>query len=167
MGSNCVKSTVGMMASILVLTACGGSSDDQPAAVAAPAATELSDPALEATAAAFANTAFAPTDGHATLPNLVPTANDSGFAATFSKSGVVDRTGPFFQSLGINGRSCSSCHIQGEGWTISPRGVQARFEKTEGTDPIFALSMDRTRRWRTFQPSKRAEARTACCSPRV
>ena len=104
---------------------------------AAPAATELSDPALEATAAAFATTAFAPTDGHATLPNLVPTANDSGFAATFSKSGVIDRTGPFFQSLGINGRSCSSCHIQGEGWTISPRGVQARFEKTEGTDPIF------------------------------
>ena len=96
MGSNCVKSTVGIISSILVLTACGGSSDDQPAATAAPAATELSDPALEATAAAFASTAFAPTDGQAALPNLVPTANDSGFAATFSKSGVVDRTGPFF-----------------------------------------------------------------------
>ena len=139
MRSNCVKSTVGIISSILVLTACGGSSDDQPAAVAAPAATELSDPALEATAAAFADTALAPTGGHAALPNMVPTLNDSGLAATFSKSGVVDRTGPFFQSLGINGRSCSSCHIQGEGWTITPSGVQARFEKTEGTDPIFRL----------------------------
>ena len=87
MGSNCVKSTVGIISSILVLTACGGSSDDQPAAVAVPAATELSDPALEATAAAFANTAFAPTGGLPALPNLVPTANDSGFAATFSKIG--------------------------------------------------------------------------------
>ncbi len=139
MRSNCVKSTVGIISSILVLTACGGSSDDQPAAVAAPAATELSDPALEAAAATFADTAFAPTGGHAALPNMVPTLNDSGIAATFSKVGVVDRTGPFFQSLGINGRSCSSCHIQGEGWTITPSGVQARFEKTEGTDPIFRL----------------------------
>ena len=122
---------------------------------AVPAATELSDPALEATAAEFATTAFAPTDGHATLPNLVPTANDSGFAATFSKSGVVDRTGPFFQSLGVNGRSCSSCHIQGEGWTISPRGVQARFEKTEGTDPIF-----RTRRWLELASGRRFKRRS-------
>ena len=139
MRSTCVKSTVGMMASILIFTACGGSSDDQPVAVAAPAAMELSDPALEAAAATFADTAFAPTGGHAVLPNMVPTLNDSGIAATFSKVGVVDRTGPFFQSLGINGRSCSSCHIQGEGWTITPAGVQARFEKTQGTDPIFRL----------------------------
>nr|MBA2412701.1 hypothetical protein [Burkholderiaceae bacterium] len=56
---------------------------------------------------------------------------------TFSRSGVIDRTGPFFQDLGINGRSCSSCHIQGEGWSITPRGVQERFEKSEGMDPIF------------------------------
>ena len=137
MRSNCVKSTVGIISSILVLTACGGSSDDQPAAVAAPAATELSDPALEAAAATFADTASAPTGGDPALPNLVPSINDSGFAATFSKAGVIDRTGPFFQSLGATGRGCSSCHIQAEGWTIIPAGVQARFEKTEGLDPIF------------------------------
>ena len=63
--------------------------------------------------------------------------NDSGFAATLSLSGVIDRTGPFFQSLGTNGRSCASCHVQAEGWTITPRGVQERFERTQGTDPIF------------------------------
>ena len=71
------------------------------------------------------------------MPNLLPSANDSGFSATFSKVGVIDRTGPFFQSLGENGRSCSSCHIQGEGWSITPQGVQARFDRTGGTDPIF------------------------------
>lgn len=133
-----MRSAVAIIASILVLTACGGSSSDDPIAAAPPDAT-LADPALEQTAAAFAETAFAPTGGLPALPNLVPTLNDSGFAATFSKTGVIDRTGPFFQSLGINGRSCSSCHIQGEGWTITPRGVQARFEKTQGDDPIFRL----------------------------
>ena len=130
-----MRSAIVIMASMLTLTACGGSSsDDSPAA--APEAS-LIDPALEQTAAVFAETAFTPTGGLPALPNLVPTANDSGFAATFSKTGVIDRTGPFFQTLGVNGRSCSSCHIQGEGWTITPRGVQERFNKTDGTDPIF------------------------------
>ena len=132
-----VRSAVAITASLFILTACGGSSND-PVPTATPEAT-LTDPALEALAAQFAESAFAPTAGHAALPNLVPTANDSGFAATFSRAGVIDRTGPFFQELGMNGRSCSSCHVQGEGWSITPRGVQERFEKTQGTDPIFRL----------------------------
>ncbi len=131
-----MRIAIAITASLLILTACGGSSDEQ---TATRSATQLADPVLEAAASAFASTAFAPTGGFATLPNMVPTANDGGFAATFSRTGVIDRTGPFFQDLGINGRSCSSCHIQGEGWTITPRGVQARFEKTLGTDPIFRL----------------------------
>ncbi len=123
--------------SVVLLNACGGSSDETSAS--ATPETQLIDPALEASAAAFHETAFAPTGGHSALPNLVPTANETGFAATFSRSGVIDRAGPFFQDLGINDRSCSSCHIQGEGWSITPQGVQARFEKTQGTDPIFRL----------------------------
>jgi mono/diheme cytochrome c family protein len=71
------------------------------------------------------------------LPNLAPMPNDSGYAATYSLAGVIDQTGPFFQSLGSNGRSCSSCHLPAEGWTITPRGVQARFAMSGGTDPIF------------------------------
>jgi cytochrome c peroxidase len=131
-----MRNALAITATILLLASCGGSSSDDPIAAAPPEAT-LADPALEEAAAAFASTAFAPTGGLPALPNLTPTLNDSGFAATFSKSGAIDRTGPFFQSLGINGRSCSSCHIQGEGWTITPRGVQERFDKTDGTDPIF------------------------------
>lgn len=129
-----MRNALAITASIFILTACGGSSDDPPAA--APEAS-LIDPAVVQTAAEYAESAFAPTGGHSALPNLVPTANDDGFAATFSKSGAIDRTGPFFQDLGINGRSCSSCHIQGEGWSITPRGVRERFEKTQGMDPIF------------------------------
>ena len=49
-------------------------------------------------------------------------------------------TGPFFQDLGTNGRRCVSCHQPAEGWTVTPAGVQARFEATQGLDPIFRLN---------------------------
>ncbi|MGZ9030803.1 MAG: cytochrome C, partial [Burkholderiaceae bacterium] len=131
---------------ILLLAACGGSSSDDPAAPAAAAATDedvlaagqaTTQRSSSSKSSAFEDAAFLPQGGRPFIPNLADTPNDSGFAATFSKAGVVDRTGPFFQSLGVNGRSCSSCHIHGEGWSITPRGVQARFDATDGTDPIF------------------------------
>ena len=131
-----MRNVIATVICILVLAACGGSSGDAPTVAASPSATLL-DPGMEEAAAMFAATAAAPTGGDPALPNLVPSINDSGYAATFSKAGVVDRSGPFFQSLGLNGRSCSSCHVQAEGWTTTPAGVLARFEKTEGLDPIF------------------------------
>jgi cytochrome c peroxidase len=71
------------------------------------------------------------------LPSMLPFPNPSGYAATFSTTGKVDLTGPFFQSLGTNGRACVSCHQPSAGWTITPANVQARFDATAGTDPIF------------------------------
>jgi hypothetical protein len=133
-----MRNAIAIVSIIFVLSGCGGSSQDEPAPFP-PAPATLSEPALEATAATFAGAASTPTGDEPALPNLVPSANDSGFAATFSKAGVIDRRGPFFQSLGANGRSCSSCHIQAEGWSITPAGVQARFEQTHGLDPIFRL----------------------------
>jgi len=65
--------------------------------------------------------------------------NPNGFADSVSSLGAINTTGPFFQSLGTNGRSCASCHIQGEGWAISAAGVQARFDASDGNDPIFRL----------------------------
>lgn len=63
--------------------------------------------------------------------------NASGLLRTISTDGTIDLSNPFFQSLGTNGRSCSSCHKPSEGWSITPEGVQARFWESEGTDPIF------------------------------
>jgi len=80
---------------------------------------------------------FRPNDPGPAARNMSLELNDSGLAATYSTSGVIDRSGPFFQSLGTNGRSCASCHVQGEGWTITPAGVRIRFLLTGGTDPIF------------------------------
>ncbi len=61
----------------------------------------------------------------------------TGFGNTFDASGSIDTSNPFFASLGTNGRTCQSCHVQAQGWTITPAGVQARFTATGGTDPIF------------------------------
>lgn len=73
----------------------------------------------------------------AALPNLAGFPDPSGVIQTFSQTGSIDLTGPFFQSLGTNGRSCASCHRPAEAWTISAAEVGARFELTQGLDPIF------------------------------
>lgn len=72
------------------------------------------------------------------LPNLFPLPNGSGFLETQNTgNGPIDLTGPFFQSLGTNGRSCTTCHRPAQGWGISADEVKFRFEVTQGTDPIF------------------------------
>ncbi len=98
---------------------------------------------LAATAGAAAGAAAAgsadPAANAPAIPNLARFANPSGFAATFSTAGVIDRSGPFFQSLGTNGRSCASCHDAAEGWSITPRGLRQRFARSAGLDPVFRL----------------------------
>lgn len=56
---------------------------------------------------------------------------------TVTTVGAIDRANPFFQSLGTNGRTCETCHLQDQGWTIVPRRLRERFDATGGTDPIF------------------------------
>lgn len=72
------------------------------------------------------------------LPNLFPLPNPSGFVETYNiNNAAIDLTGPFFQSLGTNGRSCASCHRPAEAWSVSAAEVQLRFLVTQGLDPIF------------------------------
>ena len=71
------------------------------------------------------------------LPNLFPFQDPAGNVQTFSTSGKVDLTGPFFQSLGTNGRSCATCHQPSDAWSVSAAHVAERFEETQGLDPIF------------------------------
>jgi cytochrome c peroxidase len=57
-----------------------------------------------------------------TLPNLFPFPNGSGLLETYNANGKpIDLSGPFFQSLGTNGRSCASCHRPAQGWSVSAR----------------------------------------------
>ncbi|HEY2845368.1 MAG TPA: hypothetical protein VGJ09_17020 [Bryobacteraceae bacterium] len=73
-----------------------------------------------------------------TLPNLFPFPNGSGLLETYNiHDAPISLTGAFFQSLGTNGRSCSTCHLPGEGWSVSAAEIQQRFNQTRGLDPIF------------------------------
>jgi cytochrome c peroxidase len=76
--------------------------------------------------------------GAQSLPNLAPLPNGSGFLETYNVNNApISLTGAFFQSLGTNGRSCASCHLPTEGWSVSAAEVQLRFLLTRGLDPIF------------------------------
>jgi hypothetical protein len=87
--------------------------------------------------AAFATTCMLGVSGQS-LPNLFPFRNAAGFVETYNAGNKpIDLTGPFFQSLGTNGRTCFSCHRPAEGWGISADEVNLRFDLTQGLDPIF------------------------------
>jgi mono/diheme cytochrome c family protein len=58
-------------------------------------------------------------------------------SATFSTHGFVDLTGEYFQVQGTNGRSCATCHIPQNAWSISPDTIRSLFAQTGGTHPIF------------------------------
>jgi cytochrome c peroxidase len=63
--------------------------------------------------------------------------DETGIARTVTTTGFIDTKSLFFQSLGINGRACVSCHVANQGWTITPAGVRERFDRTKGLDPLF------------------------------
>ena len=69
------------------------------------------------------------------------------FADPFGRVGVVstvgisvDTTGPFFQNLGANGRTCNSCHKLENSLGISVSKIQSIFNATGGLDPIFRIN---------------------------
>lgn len=68
-----------------------------------------------------------------------PAPNENGVALTHNKKKRIPTANPFFQELGTNGRTCASCHVESTGWSLSPVEVEARFDATEGNDPLFRL----------------------------
>jgi cytochrome c peroxidase len=72
-----------------------------------------------------------------TLPNNKEFENPTGKSSSFSTAGSIDLAGSFFQSLGTNGRSCKTCHLQSDGWTVSARSAQEIFDESDGTAPLF------------------------------
>ncbi|HEY6938373.1 MAG TPA: hypothetical protein VI424_14535 [Terriglobales bacterium] len=70
-------------------------------------------------------------------PNPSYSIDSTGVLSTYRTDGGIDLANPFFRSLGTNGRSCGSCHVAEDGWTVTPPHIQARFIASGGTDPIF------------------------------
>jgi cytochrome c peroxidase len=87
----------------------------------------------------FGGLALTPASARAdgVLPDLLSFQNASGQSRTFSARGVLNPDNPVFQDLGTNGRSCVTCHQASEGWTMTPAGIQQRFDATAGLDPVF------------------------------
>ena len=51
-------------------------------------------------------------------------SDPSGQFSTISPGVRLDLTGPFFQSLGTNGRSCGTCHVATDAWSITPEHIK-------------------------------------------
>jgi hypothetical protein len=71
------------------------------------------------------------------VPNLAGFPDPTGVIETFSRSGGIDLTNPFFQSLGTNGRSCGTCHLPSDAMGLAAAHVQVRFDQSQGLDPVF------------------------------
>lgn len=82
-------------------------------------------------------TSLAAIAGTLFVPNLKPFPDSTGAIATYSIAGNIDQSGPFFQSLGTNGRSCSSCHRVDQAMSLSSAGVNIIYRQTAGRDPLF------------------------------
>jgi cytochrome c peroxidase len=83
--------------------------------------------------AAFAAAAAAPDLDESTIYT-----DPSGALQTVNANGPTNTNGAFFQSLGTNGRSCSTCHVADQAMSISPPQIRERFAQTRGHDPLFA-----------------------------
>jgi hypothetical protein len=65
-------------------------------------------------------------------------ADPTGAIATLNVNGPTNAKGAFFQKLGSNGRSCSTCHVASQAMSMSPLQIRERFVQTRGADPLFA-----------------------------
>src|SRR5688572_12905031 len=73
----------------------------------------------------------------ARFPQYLTVRNTEGLAATLLTGDGVSVNHPFFRSLGTNGRACVTCHVPADGWSLTPAGARARFNQTQGLDPLF------------------------------
>jgi cytochrome c peroxidase len=95
-------------------------------ALAACSGRTTSDEPLGRTSSADKNSSTATTqettDSLGTLESDSPSSFDAGVS------------NGFFASLGSNGRTCNTCHVEGSGWTFTPTDAQGR----ASNDPLFA-----------------------------
>ncbi len=97
----------------------------------------MNNPLFRAHAAAllavFLAGAAGANDGGSTM-----SADPTGVLQTINVNGRTDANGAFFQSLGTNGRSCSTCHVADQAMSMSPPQIRQRFQQSHGRDPLFA-----------------------------
>ena len=86
-----------------------------------------------------ANSAWwAPDDGKR-FDRQLDYADDTGIVRTLLRDGPMETAGhPFFSALGPTGRACVTCHQPSDAMSLSAATAAARWEATNGADPLFA-----------------------------
>jgi hypothetical protein len=73
-----------------------------------------------------------------TLPASVSYTNPHGRLGILNTDGAVESRGhPFFEAIGTNGRACVTCHQPADGMSLSVDTIRARWDATQGSDPLF------------------------------
>jgi hypothetical protein len=81
---------------------------------------------------------WAPDDGK-TITRQIDYFNDAGMLRTLLSGGPLDTKGhPFFSAQGSTGRACITCHQPSDAMSLSAATAQARWDETNGKDPLFA-----------------------------
>lgn len=61
-----------------------------------------------------------------------------GLSQTVSATPIVQtNANPFFENFGTNGRVCGTCHVEQEGWTLSP--IEVAFGLLTPNNPLFVF----------------------------
>lgn len=93
-------------------------------------------------------------------PGIQASPDATGAIATININGRVNEHGAFFQSLGVNGRSCATCHVAGQAMSISAQDVRRRFQLTRGQIRFLRRLTALT----ALRPDAVTPLTTACCS---
>src|SRR5438045_1226576 len=63
----------------------------------------------------------------------MPVASSARIAPAVGLTSIMHSS----KTWGTNGRTCNSCHVSSQAWSVTPLGIKERFAMTRGTDPIF------------------------------
>jgi cytochrome c peroxidase len=82
-------------------------------------------------------------NGEGEIPQIFPIDQEdpdpAGVIRTLNTAGpTLTAHNAFFETLGTNGRSCSTCHQPSSGMTISVDNIRSRYLTTKARDPLFA-----------------------------
>jgi cytochrome c peroxidase len=99
---------------------------------------KLTKVAVLSLSAVLAQASFADPSSLAKPERLELFPDPSGFFNTLSLPGGIDRRSAFFQSLGTNGRTCGTCHLPDQAFSLTAAGASETFIRTRGLDPLFA-----------------------------
>src|SRR5262249_29167454 len=72
-----------------------------------------------------------------TVGPVIDLPDATGVIRLFSAAGPIGLPHPFAEDFGTNGRTCVTCHLPADGMSITPAGARARFDASDGLEPLF------------------------------